>query len=370
MSGESTPNDAMNTSASNINLCSDSTMLKLAESMNQHTASALTSIQVPEFKGLPYEDVHDFLKKFKVATLILNDEMKCLALQKALIGAAHNWSKNTIKGLLASGNWRAVKRALVERFEEPDRHSRYHERLEKLKFSPGDETLISFVEKFADCYRRAFKDPDDEAIITGLKLKLPGRVLRALNILNDDWTSLKSIDEVYKLVRRAEAKILPFEGAQEEEDKLTASTMAKLLADFKKSLTEQNNPEKPKPVADENALAAIRYDNNFRKPSNNLTTDQSQQVNGQLPNYQPRPRNYGRREPPVGQYKYNRERRQAGYPYPSRGPNEAQGFSSNDTPRSKELREAYYQRYGHPPGPCQLCSGEHYNRHCPLVNLN
>lgn len=370
MSGEDTPSDTRNTSVPNVNAFSDSTILKLAESMNQYTASALTAIQVPEFKGLPNEDVHEFLKKFKVATLILNDEMKCLALQKALTGAAHNWAKNTIKILLSSGEWRAVKKALVERFEGPDRQSRYHERLEKLKFDPVEETLLSFVEKFTDCYRRAFKDPNDEAIITGLKLKLPSKVQRALNILNDEWTSLKTMDEVYKLVRRAESRILPFDDEPQEEDKLTASTMAKLLADFKKSLVQQNIVEKPKPTVEGPVLAAIRLDANARNNASNQVVNNSDQpaaTANQI--YQPRLRGYGRREP-LGQYKSNQDRRQAGYPYPAKGPNEKQGFRFNDTSKSQELRNAYYQRYGQPPGPCQLCSGDHYNRHCPLVNLN
>lgn len=65
MSSEDTLSNIRNISVPNLNAFSDSTILKLAESMNQHMASALTSIQVPEFKGLLNEDVLEFLKKFK-----------------------------------------------------------------------------------------------------------------------------------------------------------------------------------------------------------------------------------------------------------------------------------------------------------------
>ena len=54
----------------------------------------MASINLPEFNALPGEDVNEFLRNFEIATLILEDDTKCLALHKAMKGAAYIWFNN------------------------------------------------------------------------------------------------------------------------------------------------------------------------------------------------------------------------------------------------------------------------------------
>ena len=106
-------------SGGNLNAM-EATWHKLTSSLNQYAASSLASVILPEFKGAPNEDVHDFLCKFKKATATFNDELKCLALQKALSGAAQVWAKHNLKVEFNVGDWKTAKSALIERFGPPN----------------------------------------------------------------------------------------------------------------------------------------------------------------------------------------------------------------------------------------------------------
>lgn len=62
-----------NSTGNNLVNPAEETLLKLADSINQYSASALSPIPISEFKGLPDEDIHNFLGKFKLATLPFRD---------------------------------------------------------------------------------------------------------------------------------------------------------------------------------------------------------------------------------------------------------------------------------------------------------
>lgn len=74
---------------------SDNAIRKLTESLQQQAASLLTSIKVPEFRGTVEEVFEEWYADFKQTTLTFNDGLRCLALQKALFGAARIWAKNS-----------------------------------------------------------------------------------------------------------------------------------------------------------------------------------------------------------------------------------------------------------------------------------
>lgn len=176
----------------------------------QQSAVSINFLKVPEFSGKPDEDVSEFLKKYKVATSMLTDEQKCLSLTRALIGSAAIWSK-TIKSLCSEGKWKEVQKALKDRFGPADRNIRLREKLAKMSYMPSTHTLQSYVEAYEDLYKKAFNEQGGADIIQALRVNLPDRVIRGLNYLDDSWSSYKGMEDFYKLIKRYEANIQPYE---------------------------------------------------------------------------------------------------------------------------------------------------------------
>lgn len=356
------------------------TLSKLADSINQYAASAITSLVVPEFRGSPEEDVKEFIGKFKTATITLSDEMKCLALSKALSGSAKIWAKENIKSNLLSGNWKAAKKLLKERFAALDSDLKNLEKLGKLKHDPGKETLISYLEKYSAYYKSAHKEAKDTDIIRSLKLNLPRNVIRGLNMVNDEWANLKEMKDLYVLARRVEDKILAYEDPEQSVSSTKAEDITKMLKEMKEILKHKQEA-KEEPQQPSETVAAMSFPNNYQKyqrPYNN-----NQNFN--------RPRHYDQRsrqgynngarnhqsfQRPIYRKVYNQRRTD----YPSKKlaiDNAPQNGAIEDKPRGTlndraaeaSVIELYYKRYGKPPSPCQLCKGEHFNRHCPYRDL-
>lgn len=345
------------------------TLQKLTQSMNQYAASAVSGLNVPEFSGKIEEDVRDFVRRFKLATITLTDEMRCLALEKALHGTAYVWAKNNIKTLLRSGDWKAAKQALVERFQPPNAELKAHEQLSKLKFNPKLGSLQSYIEDYHNCYKKAYKTCEDSAVITQLKLNLPNNVQRSFNVLNDNWTSFSKIKDLLELAKRAEEKILPFE-QPDEGNKLDAITLKEILKEFKDSLVSKKDAE-PQSVAEKPVenLALIHKDT----PNNN---NGQKNMTGFAPRrgpYYPYP--YRSRNPfrPRSEYRgnytdqnMNQQRTESGYnpEVPDKDP------KSTNKRNENPAYEVYKAKYGEPPSPCDTCSGKHFHRHCPYKMLN
>ena len=246
----------------------EATLSKLAESINQYAASSVTSLNVPEFSGSPTEDVKEFVGKFKMATITLSDEMKCLALNKALIGSARIWAKENIKSELTTGNWKTAKKALKQRFAGLDTDLKDLEKLGKLKFVPEEETLISYLEKYSAYYRQAHREAKDLDIIRSLKLNLPRNVIRGLNMVNDEWTNLKEMKDLYTLARRVEDKILAYENLETQSNATKAEDIANMLKELKELLRtkQESNEQQQKSLETLAAMnrANIQTNNQYR----------------------------------------------------------------------------------------------------------
>lgn len=320
------------------------------------------TLPVPEFGGLPQEDVFEFLKRFKLATLSLNQKFKCLALNKALTGPARLWAKGNLKGLINDEDWKSAKKAIVDRFAPPNRELRYQERLNKMEYDPKATTLMSYVEEYANIYRKAYEEAQDKDIVRALSLNLPKDILKNLNLISDNWNSSESLPSFFQLIRRLESKILPYEPNDNEEgEKISLSTLTKMLADIKDSLSSQLKNNKPDEEKANTSLALVTADNQdkrvrFSEPQRTYDNRYTRRYQPYR-DFQPRPqeRYYQR---PAQRWSQNNERRLL--------PIEHQ----EEKDRTSDLTKSYYQTYGKPPNPCFTCGQNHFNRHCPFRELN
>lgn len=275
------------------------TLQKLSGSINQQAAASINSISVPEFKGLPEEDVYEFIKRFKMATLTLSDEYRCLALNKALRGAALIWAKANIKHLIVAADWSTIKKALYERFGAPDRVLRHREKLVNLKFIEGQSTLIAYIESYIDLYRKAYDEYKDADVILSLRLNLPPKIVGGLNSLNDRWTELRSLSQFLDLIKRYETKILPYEPKVDQNgNSLTKETLYSMFKELRGAINEDLKKYKEEIKPEAQALAVLAH-SPPPKPYRNERPSYNRyhQSNNQYQRNYKRPR-YDNRSPP------------------------------------------------------------------------
>lgn len=382
----------------------NSTLDKLSASIDQQAISSINNLIVPEFRGLPDEDVCEFLSRFKMATIALPENHRCLALNKALKGAAMTWAKSNIKSLMASANWKSIKRQLIERFDHPDRTMRYRERLSKLKYDPDSTTLTSYVEAFTTLYRKAHRSNNSEEslvdsdAIRALKLNLPDRVVRGLNYLDDKWMDYTNIADLIKSIRRYETKILPYE--DKEESTSSPITKDELLSVFKelKSLKDQvktdlekhrehistgakalatitaqaiqSNSHGNQSVSKEQSQANQAH-HNYRRYNNYSKSNNYQ--NNRRPNVPYRQNYHNNKRPRVEQTNNSKQvsdqtkSSEVALPAITQSESAVNKTSSTDNHDQNQLVSQYEAKYGKPPNPCHICQGNHFNRHCPLL---
>lgn len=348
--------------------------LKFTESIQQQANSIILSLKVPEFSGLVEEDARDFIGQFKAATLTLNDEMKCLAIQKSLKGTAKIWAKANLKDVINEGNWKKLKQLLLERFEGSNVYIRHLEKLSKLRFDINENgSLLSYIEKYADFYKQAHPDAIEANIILSLRLNLSDRVQKALNIIDDNWTSFKSMSEMYVLARRAEEKILAYEKEKTDES-LKPQELVKMMKDLKNILkeTRKKKDEVNKEIV---AAAFVKRDNqNFNKiESNRYNHGQRYQP------YQERDDKYKKSFSKYPQFNRDNESMEnTDRIHTSLSKNRSSNLNKKQEPLNSFAKGSqddyayskYVAKFGEPPGPCFHCKGKHFNKHCPLRNLN
>lgn len=231
------------------------TLQQLSTSINQQAAASINAIDVPEFSGLPNEDVYDFVKRFKMATLTLSDDYRCLSLNKALRGAALVWAKASIKKLIIEANWQAIKAALYDRFGSSDRALMYRDKLAKLRFLEGQSTLIAYIELYLATYKKAFKTHQHSDVILSLRLNLPDKIVRGLNSLNDSWCELTELPKFVELVKRYESKVLPYENRVDtSENSLTKETLYSMFKELREAINGDLEKHKKKMKLDLEAL--------------------------------------------------------------------------------------------------------------------
>lgn len=324
-------------------------MAKLSDSLSQYAATALINLQLPSFAGLPDQDINTFIKEFKSATMTLTEELRCLALNRALIGPAHIWAKTNIKDEIKQGNWSGARAKLRERFLPPGQVLRHLEKLSKMKYDPRETTLSSYVDVFADLYKKAYYNAADSDVIRGLRLNLTPEILRHLNTLSATWTELKSLSEFMTIIQRIERDILPYEAKPKSDDNSTILELTRAIKELRESVaakkqTETNLSHEPVEV-----VAAI-----------------SRQGQG-------RTRNRGQEDTKRARYdgNVNRNRERSGNERDeAREPRNNERNQHDGRISRSELQRQYESQHGKPPGPCWTCGENHYNRHCPFTALN
>lgn len=237
----------------------NSTFTKLSESLIQQAALSINSIQVPEFKGLPDEDIHDFISDFELSTLALSSEHRCLAINKSLKDAALIWAKSTIKELLTEGDWDQIKKLLIDRFGPADRKLHYKEKLSQMKYESGKTTLIAYVELFLSNYKKAYVKYSPNDSIHALRCNLPDRIIKGLNSLDDTWTSMEDEGKFTNLVQRFENNILVFEKKDEiPSPTLNVDVIKNMFEEFKAELIkDQKKTEEQK--KENQGLSVIKH---------------------------------------------------------------------------------------------------------------
>lgn len=337
----------------------NSTLQKLDSTLEQQTATAISSINLPTFAGLQNEDVREFLNRFKVATFVLSDKHRCLALNKCLAGTANTWAKANIKAALAGGQWKIVKKAFVERFGPADVILTHREKLNSMRYQDSSlTTLLGYVEKFIAQYKKAYTSQSDSDAIMSLRLNLPNTIIRSLNLLDDTWSKYTSCADLYKLVRRYEENIMPFEQANKQQAVLDKAGVKELLNQLRTEFMPQQQARE--------LLGAIA-----------ITQKSNDKQNFDKYRYQSQPRRifYKRRYP----YSEQQSQQTASNLHHKQSKQASIETLSSDKHHDadKQLIQSDtgvnpYKRPNKPPSPCYYCAGDHWNSDCSrrAKNLN
>lgn len=323
---------------------------RLSETFNQYSAAALTNLSLPEFSGKPGQDINDFLRRFKSATITLADDLKCQALNRSLIEPAYTWAKANIKSEIKSGNWKGAKQKLLKRFTLEDIDLKYHEKLSRLKYDPRESTLSSFVEVYADLFKKTHSTYTDKDIILALRFNLPAEILGHLNSISDNWTDLESLADMMKLIQRIERKILPYR-KQDKSDDNNIALLAKTIKELQDTIIAQKSLEKPHAEAQTEVVALVDH----------------QRSNRYRPQGQNRAYNGEPRHPNADRYRSNQTQGKRDNYYSRQDDPERKRRPPDESP--EEMQRRYEVEFGKPPGPCWKCRGAHFNRHCPYMQL-
>lgn len=310
---------------------------------------SLSLSNLPEFHGLPNEDIDDFLKKFSRATTALPYDQKCLALKKALVGDASIYLKTYLKGELLRGDWKSVKDSLRKRFSQVEPNLMYRTELNKMTFDQKKSTLLGYVDRYANLYRKIHSEAKDDELIQDISLNLGKKIILKLNQLSSDWKSLNNFEIFRSLISRLERDILSLEGDTMSEttlelantvNQLVTSALQTPIKGIQDILGQLSKKAKSEPEIEN--VAAVKY-------------------GGYPDRSDDRPRQgYGKRKD--RQWDSDKDH---------------QNMKEDDEQvewslvrRGKELRQAYEDKFGPLYGPCFLCGGHHFRRHCPLAPNN
>lgn len=341
----------------------NSTLARLDSTLEQQTATTVTGLHLPTFSGKPFEDVTDFINRFKLSTFALSDKHRCLALNKCLAGTANIWAKTNIKKAILEGQWKPIKKALLERFGPTDFTLKHREKLSSMKYeSGGDTTLIGYVEKYLNQYQKAYKSHTDADAIISLRLNLPTSIIRNLNLLDDTWASFTDSSELYKLIRRYEDNIMPYEKDQDASGTLGKEGVKELLNQLRNEFGSQINQTRE-------MFGAIQeqVSKNVQSQPNNANLDRYRYVS----NNGFRPFNQRRFWPKRDQ---NIDTRQIANKQPRLAIDNKPSASENNANShyTGHPMSMINQDRGKPPSACYYCQGDHWNSECPSrqVNLN
>lgn len=364
---------------------SNATFAKLSESIIQQNALSISSVVVPEFYGRPNEDVNDFLKKFKLATLGFSNTHKCLLINRALKGSALTWAQEFTTDLLADSEWQQVEAKLIERFGPIDKKLYYLEKMKRSMFEPDLTTLISYVEGYLALYKKAYPVYQVVDAIYSLRCNLPDQIIKGLNSMDDNWINYDRIDTLLALVCRFERNILSFEKKDTSQTQTVSPDALKtMLEELKDKFTEEIKSSKD--TNDKSKGLAVITHQTPSKPideskfqfsqlrQNNSRPDSKRRYNGSnnRPNYNYRPNNnyrpnYNNNNPGSPSNKRPRKDESNSRSSSAEPSKQPEDFQQRLSQRQRERVDAYYAKYGDSLRECRYCKGKHLNRHCPLL---
>lgn len=339
--------------ATNVNL--NSTLRKLDNTLEQQTAAAVSGMTLPIFKGQSNEDVHDFIRKFKLATFALSEKHRCLALNRSLSGSANCWAKSNIREAIINGNWKAIKKALIERFGSSDTALRYRLKLNEMRYDPKNSiTLLGYAEIYLRAHSKAHNNQNEQDGILSLKLNLPNNVIRSLNVLDDKWHKYNSHSELFALIKRYELNILPYESNEEDKDKLIDG---KLILEALNELRRERQDDIKDTKAALAIMSATKSTEKPRDPERYRYNPNPRFKYYQRNNYNKQPyRNSNRtHEPDNKKPKFDK----------------AQPFAiTNDSQANQPAHILNGSFQPKPPYPCRFCGQDHFHKDCPTRDNN
>lgn len=300
---------------------------------------------LPEFKGLPGEDVERFLQDFSRATINYTPERKCSAIKRSLTGDAGFFAKNYLKPDLAAGKWKEVKEALRNRFSPIDRELMSRTELRNMVYRKETSTLLGYVDRYANLYRKVHPKAEDKELIGDLALNLGAEVVRKLNQISPGWQTTVTFESFRSLISRLEKDILAYEstkGASPAEimsvvNKTVLAALEEPMKDIR-SLIESATKRPEEAV--EKALAAIHHSNGYRGPKRFPKRKDR--------DWDERPSHGNQRSKQTDEAHEQRDR----------------------TSRVQDLKKHYEESFGKLNGTCFTCGGFHFKRHCPLENID
>lgn len=312
----------------------------------------LNLTNIPEFKGAPQENIDEFLKEFKRVTSSFSNDQRCHALKRALIGDAAIYAKIYLKKELTENNWKEVKNKLRKRFLLIDIELKNRTELRRMVYNKNSSTLLGYVDRYASLYRKVHSKAKDSELIGDLSLNLGQDLVRKLNQLSANWQTDTEFENFRTLIARLERDIIALEPERSTDDtknltstvnQIVVAALEQPLKDIKTILAKavKKPEEQPEPIE---VLAAIQHSRDSR--------NYERRDNYEVSKRKDRPwesSNRAQKEP----YKYRR-------------------YSNPEKERlnmAEELKKEYESRYGTPRGGCFVCRGFHFQRHCPLYNI-
>lgn len=310
---------------------------------------SLSLSNLPEFHGSPHEDIDNFLKQFGRATTALPYDQKCVAIKKALVGDASIYLKTYLKNDLLLGNWKSVKDSLRKRFSQVEPNLMYRTELNKMVFDPVRSTLLGYVDRYANLYRKIHSEAKDDELIQEISLNLGKRIILKLNQLSAEWKSLRNFETFRSLISRLERDILSLEG-----DTVTQTTQE--LASTVNQLVTSALQTPIKGIQD--ILGQLSQ----RARQESETENVAAVKHGGYPEMSGDRNRQGHGKRKDRHWDDNRDQQNLR--------EDGEQVEWNLVRKGKELRRAYEDQFGQVYGPCFICGGHHFRRHCPLTPSN
>lgn len=375
---------------------------ELSKSVGQIcTQFSFANLQVPRIDT--FNDVHNFLAEFELATIHLTDEQRLNVLPKSFPPGRYSaWYKKTLASYKEADktvDWKSFKKDIIKRYSASETRDRHLLRLKELKFNDdGTSKLYDFVEDILYSFSYAFPTvKDDDSQIRYVKANLPATLGPVLGQIHN-FNSAKTMDDFMQGIKqfdliRFNSKSSPANSSP----KVDTSEVVKLIRELVNEVKQTQEVTKTVVAAinpysrDQSPGRAQqqRSSDRGRSPARNYPTQgnfqQTNYANSRFREHSPG-RNFSgdnrgynsnfansrdRYQSPTRNFAHsNQQTRQFGYqgrsPEPTRR-NPQFMISDRSANRVQSIafdEEAYYNKFGMPPSACQNCNLMHWTRHC------